>query len=80
MNDGEIFQSTKFVLQGLDTLKNEHEKLLENIAHSSDILISNETEEKLFLLRKSMETIDSGLLNTRKESLDCAFFSLRRNG
>lgn len=80
MNDGEIFQSTKFVLQGLDTLKNEHEKLLENIAHSSNILISNETEEKLFLLRKSMETIDSGLLNTRKESLDCAFFSLRRNG
>jgi kinesin light chain len=62
MSQDDILQSTKSVIQGLDALKNEHEKMLENIVHSSEILSSNKIEEKLCLLRKSMDMIDLGLL------------------
>ncbi len=60
MSQDDILQSTKSVIQGLDTLKNEHGKLLENITHSSEILSSNKIEEKLGLLRKSIDMIDLG--------------------
>ena len=55
MSQDEILQSTKSVIQGLDALKNEHGKMLDNVVQSS-----NKTEEKLGLLRKSMDMIDLG--------------------
>lgn len=73
MNDGEILQSTKFVLQGLDTLKNEHEKIRENLAPSSDVHMSNKAEEQLLLLQKSMDMIDLGKSNNQWISLDVSF-------
>jgi hypothetical protein len=54
MNEDEIHQSTKSVIQGLDALKNEHEKIL----HSSEVLLSN----KIDSLRTSMDKIDLGFI------------------
>lgn len=54
MNNDDIIQSTKSVLQGLDALKIEHEKILEN-------LLANKIEEKLDLFKKSMDMINLGL-------------------
>ncbi|CAF0922688.1 unnamed protein product [Rotaria sp. Silwood1] len=61
MNEDDIFQTAKFVIQGLDALKNEYEKILENIIHSTKILSSNKIDEKIGLLRKSMDMIDLGI-------------------
>lgn len=61
MNQYDILQSTKSVIQGLDALKTEHEKILETIVHSTDILSSNKIDETVDLLRKSMDIINSGL-------------------
>jgi hypothetical protein len=79
MSQDDIFQSTKSVIQGLDALKNEHGKMLDNIVQSSEILSSNKTEEKLGLLRKSMDMIDLGLIKYTfsNENLFLFFFSNR---
>ena len=63
MSQDEILQSTKSVIQGLDALKNEHGKMLESIVNSSPKLSpseSNKLEEKVGLLRKSMDMIELG--------------------
>ncbi|CAF2386409.1 unnamed protein product [Rotaria sp. Silwood2] len=59
MNQDSIFQTGKFLIQELDTLKNDYEKILENIVNSTKILSSNKIDEKIGLLRKSMDMIDS---------------------
>jgi hypothetical protein len=61
MSQDDIFQSTKSIIQGLDTLKHEHGKMLENTVNSTQILSSNRIEEKVGLLTKSMNMIELGL-------------------
>jgi kinesin light chain len=60
-----ILQSTKTVIQGLEALKNEHGKMLENLVgsirtSSSTATDTNKLEEKAGLLRKSMDMIELG--------------------
>lgn len=54
-HDDDIMQSTKSVLHGLDALKSEHEKLLQNQSISS-----KKIDDKLTLLQKSMDMIELG--------------------
>ncbi|CAF2664063.1 unnamed protein product [Rotaria sp. Silwood2] len=64
MSQDDILQSTKSVIQGLDALKNEHGKMLENIVNSTHKLSpieTNKLEEKVGLLRKSMDMIELGI-------------------
>ena len=64
MSQDDILQSTKSVIQGLDALKNEHGKMLESIVNSTPKLSPSETnklEEKVGLLRKSMDMIELGI-------------------
>ena len=63
MSRDDILQSTKSVIQGLDTLKNEHGKMLESIINSTQRLLpvqAHKLEEKVGLLRKSMDMIELG--------------------
>ncbi len=60
MSQDDILQSAKSVIQGLDALKNKHGKILENMVHSIEVRSSNKIEEKVRLLRQSMDMIDLG--------------------
>jgi kinesin light chain len=71
MSQDDILQSTKSVIQGLDALKNEHGKMLENVIDSmnnSSQLDNNKFEEKAGLLRKSMDMIELGKFNLNKKT------------
>lgn len=65
MSQDDILQSTKSVIQGLDALKNEHGKMLETIVSSNTQKFTpvetNKLEEKVGLLRKSMDMIELGI-------------------
>ncbi|CAF1198567.1 unnamed protein product [Rotaria sordida] len=63
MSEEDILQSTKTVIQGLEALKNEHGKMLENILESmqTSSIDTNKIEEKASLLRKSMDMIELGI-------------------
>ncbi|CAF0895306.1 unnamed protein product [Rotaria sordida] len=64
MSQDDILQSTKSVIQGLDALKNEHGKMLENVIDSMNTSLqidTNKLEEKAGLLRKSMDMIELGI-------------------
>jgi len=64
MSQDDILQSTKSVIQGLDALKNEHGKMLESIVNSTQkysAIEKNKLEEKVGLLRKSMDMIELGI-------------------
>jgi hypothetical protein len=61
MSQDEILQSAKSVIQGLDALKNQHGKIIENMVHSTEVTPSNKIEEKVGLLRQSMDMIDLGM-------------------
>ncbi|CAF1104541.1 unnamed protein product [Adineta ricciae] len=61
MNEEDILQSTRFVIQGLDALKTEHGKILETLAHSPDYLPANTEDEQVGILKKSMDLIDLGI-------------------
>ena len=56
----DIMQSTKSVLHGLDALKSEHEKLLQNIMPGNRSISSKKIDDKLGLLQKSMDMIELG--------------------
>jgi hypothetical protein len=62
MSQEDILQSAKTVIQGLEALKNEHGKILENVLESmgSSTIDKNKIEEKAGLLRKSMDMIELG--------------------
>jgi kinesin light chain len=79
MSEDDILQSTKSVIQGLDALKNEHGKMLENVIDSmnnSSQLDNNKLEEKAGLLRKSMDMIELGKFNFNKNKLKSFKFNL----
>jgi kinesin light chain len=79
MSQDDILQSTKSVIQGLDALKNEHGKMLENVIDSmnnSSQLDNNKLEEKAGLLRKSMDMIELGKFNFNKNKLKSFKFNL----
>ncbi|CAF1505429.1 unnamed protein product, partial [Adineta ricciae] len=63
MSQDDILQSTKTVIQGLEALKNEHGKMLENILETppTSPKDANKIEEKAGLLRKSMDMIELGI-------------------
>jgi len=69
MSQEDLLQSTKTVIQGLEALKNEHGKMLENILESmpSSSKDTNKIEEKAGLLRKSMDMIELGKSNLHKK-------------
>ncbi|CAF1290219.1 unnamed protein product [Rotaria magnacalcarata] len=63
MSQEDVLHSTKIVIQGLEALKNEHGKMLDNIIGSkqSSSMDANKIEEKAGLLRKSMDMIELGI-------------------
>jgi kinesin light chain len=70
MSQEDILQSTKTVIQGLEALKNEHGKMLENIMESmrSSTTDKNKIEEKASLLRKSMDMIELGKFSFKNKN------------
>ena len=62
----EILSNTKTVVQGLDTLKNEHNQILNSLLNSMKTIKkenadTNLVEEKTNILKKSVEMIELGL-------------------
>ena len=66
LSQDEIMGSTKTVVQGLDTLKNEHHQILNSLLSSMKTIKkengdTNLVEEKTGILKKSLEMIELGL-------------------
>ncbi|XP_060070608.1 kinesin light chain-like isoform X4 [Ylistrum balloti] len=66
LSQEEIFCNTKTIIQGLDTLKNEHHQILNGLLSSMKTIKrengdTNLMEEKTNRLKKSLETIELGL-------------------
>ncbi|KAI0219122.1 Kinesin light chain [Lamellibrachia satsuma] len=66
LSQEEIVSSTKTVMQGLDTLKNEHHQILNSLLSSMKTIKkengdTNLVEEKTHILQKALESIDLGL-------------------
>ena len=67
LSQDDIIGNTKTVIQGLDTLKNEHHQILNGLLTSMKTIKkenngdTNLMEEKTDILKKSLETIELGL-------------------
>ena len=66
LTQDEILGSTKTVVQGLDTLKNEHNQILNSLLSSMKTIKkengdTNLVEEKTSILKKSLEMLELGL-------------------
>lgn len=66
LSQEDIMSNTKTVIQGLDTLKNEHHQILNGLLTSMKSIQkengdTNLMEEKTNILKKSLETIELGL-------------------
>lgn len=66
LSQEEIISGTKTIIQGLDTLKNEHHQILNGLLSSMKTIKkenedTNLMEEKTNRLKKSLETIELGL-------------------
>jgi chromosome segregation ATPase len=66
LSQEEIISGTKTIMQGLDTLKNEHHQILNGLLSSMKTIKkenedTNLMEEKTNRLKKSLETIELGL-------------------
>ncbi|XP_025105833.1 kinesin light chain-like isoform X7 [Pomacea canaliculata] len=66
LSQDEIVSSTKTVIQGLETLKNEHHQILNSLLSSLKTIKresgdTNLVEEKTNILKKSLETIELGI-------------------
>lgn len=75
LSQDEIVSSTKTVIQGLETLKNEHHQILNSLLSSLKTIKresgdTNLVEEKTNILKKSLETIELGI----GEAQVCPFF------
>ena len=60
----EIISNTKNVMRGLETLKSEHDTLLENLLHKStdtNTTEGKENDERTQSIRRSLEQIELGL-------------------
>ena len=79
-DDGDIMQSTKSVLHGLDALRSEHEKLLQNISPTNRSTSTKKTDDKLGLLQKSMDMIELGRSIHLEDELNLQFSLLLQLG
>ena len=75
----EISNNTKTVIQGLETLKNEHNQILNSLLNSMKTIKkengdTNLVEEKTTILKKTVEMIDLGLGEAHVSIVD-RFFS-----
>ncbi|BFZ11700.1 hypothetical protein BsWGS_14742 [Bradybaena similaris] len=66
LNQDEIVSNTRTVIQGLDTLKNDYQQILNTLLNSLNVIRkengdTNLVEEKTNILQKSLETIELGL-------------------
>uniref|UniRef100_A0A8C4N2L3 Kinesin light chain n=1 Tax=Eptatretus burgeri TaxID=7764 RepID=A0A8C4N2L3_EPTBU len=65
LSQDEIISSTKAVIQGLDTLRNEHNSILQSLLDTLGCLQKEDecsvVEEKANIIRKSLEMIELGL-------------------
>uniref|UniRef100_A0A2C9LNZ7 Kinesin light chain n=1 Tax=Biomphalaria glabrata TaxID=6526 RepID=A0A2C9LNZ7_BIOGL len=66
LNQDEIVSNTKTVIQGLDTLKNDYQQILNTLLNSIKTIKrengdTNLVEEKTNILQRSLETIELGL-------------------
>lgn len=66
LNQDEIVSNTRTVIQGLDTLKNDYQQILNSLLNSLNAIKkengdTNLIEEKTNILQKSLETIELGL-------------------
>merc|ERR1712142_1003100 len=66
LSQEEIISNTKTVIQGLDTLKNEHNQILNSLLTSMKTIRkengdTNLVEEKANILKKSVDSIELGL-------------------
>lgn len=66
LSQEDIITNTKTVIQGLDTLKNEHNQILNSLLSSMKTIKrengdTNLVEEKTNILQISLETIELGL-------------------
>ncbi len=74
LTQDEIITNTKTVVQGLDTLKNEHHQILNSLLSSMKTIKkengdTNLVEEKTNILKKSLEMIELGLGEASVSSL-----------
>ena len=77
----EIISNTKTVVQGLDTLKNEHHQILNSLLSSMKTIKkengdTNLVEEKTNILKKSQEMIELGLGEAQVSTVYLLFVSL----
>ena len=66
LSQEEIISNTKTVVQGLDTLRNEHNQILDSLLSSMKTIKekngeTNLVEEKTNILKRSIDQIDLGL-------------------
>lgn len=74
LSQEEIISGTKTIIQGLDTLKNEHHQILNGLLSSMKTIKkenedTNLMEEKTNRLKKSLETIELGLSEAQVSAL-----------
>ena len=74
LSQDEICSNTKTVIQGLDTLKNEHHQILNSLLSSLKTIKkesgdTNLVEEKTNILKKSLETIELGISEAQVTTL-----------
>lgn len=81
LSQEEIISNTKTVVQGLETLKNEHHQILNSLLSSMKTIKkengdTNLVEEKSSILKKSLDMIDLGLGESQVSSPAPAIYHL----
>ena len=76
LNQEDIISNTKTVVQGLDTLRNEHNQILNSLLSSMQTIKekngeTNLVEEKANILKKSIDMIDLGLGEAQVSAFIC---------
>lgn len=84
LSQEDIMSNTKTVIQGLDTLKNEHHQILNGLLTSVKTIKkengdTNLMEEKTNILKKSLETIELGLSEAQVSGQRCPCLVERQN-